>query len=301
VILDISGYETGLIATNNVRLHVVQAGPADGPLVVLLHGFPEYWYSWRNQIGPLAAAGFRVVIPDQRGYNLSDKPAGAAGYTLPQLTADVTGLLDALGREKCFLAGHDWGAAVAWEMALQYPQRIEKLAILNVPHLDVMRRFVLGSSKQMRKSWYIFLFQLPGLPEWMLGRDNFANLRRMMKGSGRRGANPTFSHADLEEYAGAWGQPGALTGALNWYRAVFRQSLHQPLNPDKIVPRRVTVPTLMLWGKNDVALSAEMAQPSIDLCDQGRLVFYENATHWVQHDEAEAVTGELVAFFSRSA
>ncbi len=293
-----TGYELSFLTANGICLHLVQAGPADGPLVLLLHGFPEFWYGWRNQIAPLAEAGFRVVVPDQRGYNLSDKPKGVASYDLEHLTADVTGLLDALGREKCYLAGHDWGAAVAWETALRYPERIEKLAILNVPHPDVMKRYLLSSFKQLRKSWYIYFFQIPGYPERVLGQDGFANLRRMMKGSRRRGENPTFSRADLDEYALAWGQPEALTGMIHWYRAIFRRTLRRMWNPAANRPRRVQIPTLMLWGKNDVALSYEMAQPSIDLCDQGRLVFFENATHWVQHDEARAVTQELLEFFT---
>jgi len=279
---------------NGLRLHAVQAGRRDGPLVVLLHGFPEFWYGWRNQIGPLAEAGYGVLVPDQRGYNLSDKPKGIAAYQIDHLVADVIGLLDAAGCSKAFLVGHDWGAAVAWEVALGFPERLEKLAILNVPHPAVMRRTLLSSLRQMLKSWYIFYFQIPGLPERLLGSDHCAGMRRMMRLSGKPG---TFSDADLEMYAQAWCQPEALTSMIHWYRAAFRESLRGPWNPKKTTLQRVKVPTLMLWGANDVALSREMAQPSIDLCEEGRLVFFENATHWVQHDEAEGVTRELLEFF----
>jgi epoxide hydrolase 4 len=281
------------LTVNNLHLHTVQAGPQDGPLVILLHGFPEFWRGWIKQIGPLAEAGYRVVVPDQRGYNLSDKPEGVASYNIEQSTADVDDLIAVLGREKVFLVGHDWGAAVAWETALRYPQRLEKLAILNVPHLDVMNRFLFSSFAQMRKSWYIFFFQIPYLPEWLLGRNDCTYAVRMLLGSSNKGS---FSRADIEEYKLAWKQPGALTAMINWYRAMLRQRLKGPWNPQKIVPRRVHVPTLMLWGKNDIALSWEMAQPSIDLCDAGQLIFFENATHWVQHDEAEAVNRQLLAF-----
>jgi pimeloyl-ACP methyl ester carboxylesterase len=288
--------EHSVIESNGIKLHAVQAGPVDGPLVILLHGFPEFWYGWRKQIGPLAEAGFRVLVPDQRGYNLSEKPKGVRAYSLDELTRDVIGLLDAAGQRQCCLAGHDWGAAVAWETALRYPERVSRLAILNVPHLDVMARTVRSSRQQLRKSWYIFYFQIPGLPEWALRANDYNNLRRMLRLSGRRS---TFSDANIEEYVQAWRQPGALTAMINWYRAVFRQAARGPWDPAKIPQRRVKVPTLMLWGRHDVALSSAMAQPSIDLCDQGRLVFFDKATHWVQHDEAEAVTRELLGFFKQ--
>ena len=290
-------YEHCSIRANGVNLHLVQAGPQDGPSLILLHGFPEFWYGWRRQIKPLAQAGFRVIVPDQRGYNLSDKPKGIASYSTDKLATDVIGLIDVLGHEKAYLAGHDWGAGVAWQTALSYPQRLEKLAILNVPHLDVMTRFLLSNFAQFRKSWYIYFFQIPGLPEWLLSRNNCANARRMLSASSNPGS---FSEADLDEYAKAWRQPGALTGMINWYRAALRQGLASAWNRREATLRRIHVPTLILWGKNDVALSHAMAQPSLDLCDEGRLIFFENATHWVQHDEAEAVTKHLLQFFQNS-
>src|SRR5580704_17398686 len=149
------------------------AGPEDGPAVILLHGFPEFWYGWRKQIAPLAEAGFRVIVPDQRGYNLSSKPSAVRDYGLRELTADVIAIADQVGREKVFLAGHDWCAAVAWNAAMRYPGRIEKLAILNVPHPAVMRRFLRTSPRQMLRSWYILFFQIPGLPEFLLSRNGF--------------------------------------------------------------------------------------------------------------------------------
>jgi pimeloyl-ACP methyl ester carboxylesterase len=282
------------ITTHDCRLHVAQAGPADGPLAILLHGFPEFWYGWRHQIQPLAEAGLRVWAPDQRGYNLSDKPIGVSAYDIRELVRDVIGLIDAAGKEKCFLVGHDWGAAVAWEVALQAPQRVDRLAILNVPHTDVMTRYLLGSLRQVLKSWYIFFFQLPRLPEWGLRRDGYAGMKRALTASSRPG---TFSADDIDCYLQAWSQPGALTAMLNWYRAVFRQGLRGAKNRGFVPARRVSVSTLMLWGKQDVALSWQMVQPSCDLCDQGRLVAFPNASHWVQHDEAEAVTRYLLDFY----
>jgi pimeloyl-ACP methyl ester carboxylesterase len=281
-------YESAFIETNGIRLHVITAGPANGRAVILLHGFPEFWYGWRHQVPALAAAGLRVIVPDQRGYNLSDVPKGIKPYALPELTRDVTGLLDHFGLAKACLAGHDWGAGVAWQLALTAPERIERLAILNVPHPAVMLDFLRRSPRQMLKSRYIAFFQIPGLPERLLARDHFAATARALLKSGRAG---TFSPVDLEAYKQAWANAGGLGGMLNWYRAAAR---YRPALPGDV---RVRVPVLMLWGKHDLALSHEMAQPSIALCERGRLVTFENATHWVQHDEAGAVNQELLAFF----
>ena len=283
------------IETNGVRLHVAQAGPADGPLLILLHGFPEFWYGWRRQIGPLAEAGFRVVVPDQRGYNLSEKPDGVNAYAIELLARDVTGLIEALGRQQAYLAGHDWGAAVAWHSAARYPERIQKLVILNVPHPAVMIDMLQRSPRQLLKSWYIFFFQLRGLTEWLLRRGDYSGLVNMLKGSAKEG---TFSAQDLEAYRTAYRQPGALTGMLNWYRAMFQAGLRSQRAHQEITPRKIQVPTLVLWGVQDIALSKDLAQPSVNQCQQGELVFFENATHWLQHDEPEAVTEAIRSFCS---
>jgi len=279
------------VVTNGVRLHVVEAGPGDGPLVVLLHGFPEFWYGWRKQIGPLADAGFRQLVPDQRGYNTSDKPEAVSAYRLDALADDVVGLLDEAGRERALVVGHDWGAVVGWWLAMTRPDRVERLAVLNVPHPAVMRRHLLTNPRQLLRSWYIFLFQVPGLPEWWIARNDFRNGCRAMRTS-RRGS---VTDADLARYREAWAQPGALRGMVSWYRAALRSPGTRGPGP------RVRVPTLMLWGARDTALGRgrEMAEPSIALCDDGRLVFLEDATHFVQHDEPDRVNRELLAFLGR--
>ena len=287
--------QNAVIETNNIKLHVLTDGSETGPSVVLLHGFPEFHYGWRKQIPALVNAGFRVIVPDQRGYNLSDKPKGISAYDVDILAKDIIGLLDHFGIEKTFLVGHDWGAVVAWTLALNHPERFKKLAILNVPHPDVMTRFILENAEQRKRSWYVFFFQIPFFVEWVLRRNNFRNMARMLVGSGRKS---TFSADDLLEYKKAWSQTGALTGMVNWYRAVFWRSLKYAFQQNKIPTRRVKVPTLMLWGKRDVALSHEMVNPSIALCDQGEAVLFEKATHWVQHDEADEVNRRLIQFFS---
>lgn len=279
--------EHSTITTNGINLHVVLAGPKDGKPIILLHGFPEFWRGWLKQIEPLANAGYRVIVPDQRGYNLSDKPKGVKSYRVDALAADVLGLMDALGYDKVHLIGHDWGAVVAWTFALLHPERLHKLGILNVPHPSVMLRFLSRDFKQMRNSWYIFFFQLPWLPEHFLRKDDWHKGVRVLLGSSKRGS---FHKADILEYKQAWSQPGAITAMLNWYRALLRYRPRMPKDP------RVSVPTLMLWGTKDTALSYRMAQPSIEFCDDGKLILIETATHWIQHDEAHDVTKHLLNF-----
>lgn len=275
------------VVTNGISLHVAQAGPEDGSLVVLLHGFPEYWAGWKAQIPALAEAGFRVWAPDQRGYNLSDRPTEIRAYSLDELAKDVIGLIDAAGAEQAYVVGHDWGAAVAWWVAINYPQRVKKLTILNVPHPSVMFKTIRSTPRQLLKSWYIFFFQIPRLPEFLISRGNWNAGVQMMRNS----ANPnTFSDADMDGYRAAWSRSGAFTAMLNWYRAIVR---HQP---QRNASSRVSVPTLMIWGVRDVALDRSMAQPSIDYCERGKLVFIEDATHWVQHDKPERVNKLLLDF-----
>ena len=211
----------GYAELDTVRLHYVEAGA--GPLVVLLHGFPEFWFAWRDQIDALAAAGFRVVAPDMRGYNLSSKPAGVASYALPLLTADVRDLIAERGggEDGARLVGHDWGGLVAWATAANHPASITRLAILNMPHPQRMLEG-LRTARQLRKSWYILGFQLPWLPERLLRLRRFEALRRPLEHDARAGA---FSPADIDRYVEAWSQPGALTAMLGYYRATIRARL----------------------------------------------------------------------------
>jgi len=270
-----------------VKLHAVALGPKDGPVVVLLHGFPEFWYGWHRQIGPLAAAGFRVIVPDQRGYNLSSKPSGVSAYALTELVSDVIAIADQLGQQRILLAGHDWGAAVAWSAALLHPQRIAKLAVVNVPHPSVMRKFLNTRFRQFRRSWYMFFFQLPWLPEALLAASNYRSAARSLLRSSRPG---TFSPEDLVQYRAAWSQPGALTATINWYRALFRFRT-------KFTNRTVHVPTRILWGERDAFLLPEMAQESLRYCDNAELFTFADATHWLQHEEPARVSELLIDFF----
>jgi epoxide hydrolase 4 len=279
--------EHSYVETNGIRLHVVQAGPNSGPPVLLLHGFPEFWYGWRKQIPALAEAGCRVIVPDQRGHNLSDKPRGIKPYCVDALVEDAIGLIDALDYEKVNLAGHDWGAIIGWILAIKYPERLHRLGILNGPHPAVMQRFVVRDLDQIRRSLYAFFFQLPWLPEALMRAGDWRGASRALRVSAK---SDTFTDEDIEKYKEAWSQPGAMTVMLNWYRAAawFRPRI--PKNP------RVKVPTLMMWGMKDAALTHRLARPSMDYCDDGRLLYFPEASHWVQHEEADEVNQHLLEF-----
>ncbi len=281
------------VPVQGITLRVVEAGPEDGPLVVLLHGFPEFWFGWRKQIPALARAGYRVWVPDQRGYGDSDKPPRVADYAVATLARDVTGLIDAAGAERAAaVVGHDWGAAVAWWVGIAHPERLERLVILNVPHPSrrVMRAAIRKRPRQLLMSWYIFAFQLPWLPERLLGREDGRLLAANLRGK----TPESITREDRNRYREVWRIPGALTGMVNWYRAMLR---HPPRASGS---SRVTVPTLILWGEQDRYLSKELGPLSLERCDHGRLVTFPDAGHWLQHDEPTGVNDELLSFLRKA-
>jgi pimeloyl-ACP methyl ester carboxylesterase len=276
-------------ATNGVTLHCAEAGPEDGRLVILLHGFPEFWYGWRYQIDALAGAGYRVLAPDQRGYNKSAKPDGVASYHIEILTADVIGLADALGRRSFALVGHDWGGVVGWWAVSHYPDRIERFAALNAPHPLAWRDAVRNNPVQRQMSRYIGFFQLPWLPEFALRWANFKALTEALRQSLRPEA---FSDTDVTKYRAAWSEPGALTAMINWYRAIARKRGPAERPPD------VTVPVLVIWGVRDAYLVPELAEASAKLCANALVVPIDEATHWVQYDAPAQVNARLLAFLN---
>jgi pimeloyl-ACP methyl ester carboxylesterase len=279
----------GFADLGEVRLHYVEAG--DGPLVVLLHGFPEFWYSWRAQIPALAEAGFRVVAPDLRGYNLSSRPPGVSGYSVDRLAADVAALIDERGERSASLVGHDWGAAVAWMTAMNHPDSVERLAILNLPH---PRRLLqaLRDPRQLARSWYMFFFQLPWLPERAARAGNWAGFRHLLERDNHDGA---FTAADLERYIEAWSAPGAITTMINYYRAAFRQT---PWTAQRRM-RPVSAPTLVIFGEQDRFLRHQLAEPDPrDVPNLEAVVRLPGVSHFVQNDAPDAVNRLLVEFFS---
>ena len=273
------------IKTNGIQLHTAFSGPQDGEPVFLLHGFPEAWFGWENQIEPLVQAGFRVIAPDQRGYNLSDKPEGVDQYKMAVLVDDILGLADELGHDRFYLAGHDFGAMVSWSLALQAPDRVKRLAIANVPHPAVFRSYLKTHPAQMLKSWYAMFFQVPYLPELFVKMANWKFLVEAMP--------KYWGESQFNRYRDSWNQPGAITAMINWYRATFGRR-GSPRKSNTVQP-----PTLIIWGKKDPHLSYQMAPLSLEFCQDGELVYFEDASHWVQHDKGPEVSQLLIDHFQK--
>lgn len=272
------------IITNGIRMHYVTQG--EGPLIVLLHGFPEFWYSWRHQIPFLAEQGYTVVAPDLRGYNDTDKPR--KGYELPTLLRDIAGLITGLGREKAVIVGHDWGGVLAWAFAINYPHMTERLIVLNAPHPGAMQR-EMRTLKQLRKSWYVFFFQLPWLPEYALLRDNASAVGRMLHGAALQ--KSAFPPEEIAKYQAAMSKPGAMTAALNYYRQLLRRG-----------PRayaghlHVSVPALLIWGVHDVALGVALTYNLEQWVPNLRIERIDDSGHWVQQEQPEKVNRLILAF-----
>jgi epoxide hydrolase 4 len=278
-------FREGDAQVGDVRLHYLEAGT--GPLVLLLHGFPEFWYGWRRQMAPLAAAGFRVVAPDLRGYNLSSRPPGVDAYTVDKLAVDVRELIRELGAPSASLAGHDWGGSVAWTVAMNHPEVVDRLAILNAAH---PRRLLRGLRRpsQLRKSWYFFFFTLPALPERVVRARHWHFFRHFLKD-----ARPAFTAQEFDRYVDAWSQPGSAAAMLNYYAASVRQK-----NAEAQI-RQVSAPTLVIWGQRDRYLGADLAEPARDdVPNLDRVERLPGASHWVHHDEAARVTELLIGFFT---
>lgn len=273
---------------NDIRLHVYEDGPKDGQAVMLLHGFPEAGFAWEQQIIRLAAKGFRVFAPDQRGYHRSSKPRGVAAYTINKLIGDIIGLMDVTGCQQAVVVGHDWGGTVAWHLAMQHPGRVSKLVILNMPHPEVMRQTLLHNGKQRKKSSYAAFFQLPWAPEWLASRNNYQWLAQALVKTSRPN---TFTQTILARYKQAWAKPGALTAMINWYRAYsfVRPKQAQPL----------TVPVLLIWGKKDAFLLPQMAGASAALCTNVQLVMLDDASHWLHHEAPKELNALLLRFLEQ--
>lgn len=270
-------------------MHVVLAGPDDGPPIMLLHGFPEFWYSWRYQIPALAAAGYRVIAPDQRGYNLSGK---RGPYDLGTLIGDIESLRKALGIERAHVVGHDWGGVVAWAFAATFLERVDKLIILNAPHPSAYRDTLNRSRRQLLKSWYIAFFQLPLLPELALRLGGQLVLRRAYEQVNRE----HMSEDDVAAYLRAFQQPGALTATLGWYRALARDMLaHWSSAPSY----HIDAPTCVIWGERDSFLDKSCNETLERYVPDLALHYMPEATHWVQMDQPEMVNRLLLAFLGR--
>ncbi|MBD2251838.1 alpha/beta fold hydrolase [Nostoc parmelioides] len=263
--------------TNGVKLHYVTQGT--GTLMLMLHGFPECWYSWRHQI-PEFAQHYQVVAVDLRGYNDSDKPQEQSAYVMDELIKDVAGLIKELGHEKCILVGHDWGGAIAWSFAYAYPDMLEKLIILNLPH---PAKFIQGlyTPQQLLRSWYIFFFQIPALPELLLQSTDYQAIPNTIQTTAVN--KNAFTPDDLNTYRNAAAKPDALTAMLNYYRNIFSHSF---FNKSWGV---LNVPTLLIWGENDTALGKELTYDTSTYVKDLQVKYIPACGHWVQQEKPELV------------
>lgn len=271
------------IITNGIRMHYVTLG--GGPLIVLLHGFPEFWYSWRFQLPFLAKLGYRVVAPDLRGYNDTDKPR--TGYDVPTLLADIAGLIQQLGYKSATIAGHDWGGALAWCFAIQYPNMAERLIIMNAPHPGAFLR-EMRTLTQLRKSWYMFVFQLPWLPEYLLLRHSASDVARLILAAAVH--KEVFPQQVLNRYREAMSKPGAMTAALNYYRQLIRGSAFLGGQ------WHVSAPTLLIWGEQDIALGIELTTGLEQWVPNLTIRRIVDSGHWVQQEQADLVNRFLKEF-----
>jgi pimeloyl-ACP methyl ester carboxylesterase len=282
--------EASRVDVGDVELFVVQAGPPDGEPVLLLHGFPEFWYAWRGPMARLAARGYRVIVPDQRGYAGSDKPAAVEAYNVERLAGDAAGLIAALGYESALVAAHDWGGAVAWELALRHRDRVRRLAVIGMPHPRAVLAIQQdGDSDDDGVAWYVVAFQLPWLPERVARLGNWRFLADALRNTSRP---DTFSEKTLDLFRSAWDRDGAMTGMINWYRAAFRYPPSEPAD------WQVRARTLVILAPGDVFISSVMTRRSLDWIDDGRLVELERGTHWVNQEDPDAIAALLGEFFA---
>ena len=275
------------VSGDGVRLHVARAGA--GPAVILLHGFPENWRSWKHQIDALASAGFSVLAPDLRGYNESDRPAQRSAYHLRHLIADVAALVRASGAARAHIVGHDWGGILAWAFAGRHPELLDKLVILNAPHLRLYREKARQPSRQTLRAWYLLLFRMPGVSEWALAARDFGAIRDMFR---RMPKQPAFTDADIDEYVAALARPGALTAALNWYR----ENLASAEALQIAVSAYVRAETLVIWGEHDPGLGVELLEGLERVAPRVRVHRVPYASHWVQNEAPDEVNRVLLDF-----
>jgi pimeloyl-ACP methyl ester carboxylesterase len=285
----------GYAQIGGVRLHYAERG-SGGRLVILLHGFPECWYSWRHQLTALGE-NFHVVAPDMRGYNLSDKPARVEDYKIDLLVDDVLGLVRHFGEREAAIVGHDWGAGVAWAVAQRYPEYVWKLVAMQVPPMKAWRDNM--TLRQALSSWYMLFFQLPRLPEWLMSAKDYAFVERIFKKTvARKGA---FTDTDIAFYKKALSEPGALTAAINYYRAnVFSMFMKRRRRDDEeLSGGRIRVPTLFIYGEKDHAVMPETVRNLKDYIDAPyREVRIGTSAHWVQNEAVPEVNAALQSFLA---
>lgn len=273
-----------------IRLHYVASGDVKKPVMLLLHGFPEFWYSWRHQIKHFNNK-YRVIAVDLTGYGGSSKPQAVERYTVQQLVEDIREFIETLEIGPCVVVAHDWGGAITWALTSLYPELVSKAAILNCPHPAAMVKYAQSSWKQLMKSWYMFFVNLPYFPEWFFSTGDLQMLKNTFQGR-QMGANPgAVTTEDLEAYKYTFNKPSDFTGPMNYIRATI-----QGMNFNEEFPRIQKTPILLVWGTRDAALSREMAPLSASYAVNFRLEYIEGASHWVQQDEPDKVNQFIEQF-----
>jgi epoxide hydrolase 4 len=288
-------WKHNFVEVNRIRIHYVSAG--EGPLILLLHGFPEFWYSWRHQI-PAFSKNFHVVAPDMRGYNKTGKPPKIEDYSAINLINDVAGLIHNLASDdkKALVVGHDWGGAIAWMVAMFQPQLIEKLIILNVGHPGTRNRRGFLDFDQMQRSWYMFFFLMPEIPEEVFSRNDYEILRKMVFDTAKR--KGAFTEDDIEKYVSSWKEPGALTGAINYYRAITNSQYWKELGKLRNFPP-IKAPTLQIWGEDDPFLGKQLTENTGEFIDAPySLKFIPNCSHWVGEEAPDEVNKLILDFLN---
>lgn len=283
-------FKSNYIQLDKVKLHYIEEGSGD-KVIFLLHGWPEFWYSWRFQIPALVEAGFRVFAPDLRGFNLSDKPKTLEAYSLENVGKDIVQFIEKLDIKKAHIVGHDWGGALAWHLGLHYPEKVEKLAVLNSPYPAIFYKHLRSNPSQLFKSWYMLFFQIPVLPEFLLK----LNLSFFFKKALRDWAynKAAFSDEVIDKFVEAYSQENAMKSSINYYRAGLRFS-----SAKKEKGRKIQSPTLLIWGENDKALGKDLTIGTENYINNTfELKFIPQCSHWVQQDAPDLVNKYLVAFF----
>src|ERR1700744_1541974 len=269
---------------NDLTFDVRDAGPADGPVVVLLHGFPQHNDSWNAVIDRLTAQGYRCLAPNQRGYSPGARPSRRRDYRIPELVGDLGALIDASGARQVHLVGHDWGAAVAWAAAAEMPDRLATVSPISVPHPGAFMKS-LATSRQGLASWYMYVFQLPRIPEWLLTRRHGALASEFLRRSGQ-------NRAAIERDVQAMSEPGAMTAGINWYRAI-------PLSDPRNNNQKISVPTLYVWSDRDIALLPKAAHDTARyVSGDYRFEILPDVSHWIPEEQPDKLADLLLDWFA---
>lgn len=288
--MSVDSIQHQFVSANGLRFHVASLGEGD-KLALCLHGFPECWYSWRYQMPVLAELGYRVWAPDLRGYGESDRPPNVEDYDLDRLMEDVAGLVDASGARSTLLMAHDWGGVIGWYFAMRRVRPLERLVVLNIPHPACMER-ELRHWRQIRRSWYALFFQLPWLPEALLGARKCRAIGEAFRNSAVDKSR--FPDEVLDVYRENASRPGALTAMLNYYRALFRFGRKQRERGYPVID----TPTLLVWGEEDIALCKETTYGTDRFVPNLTLHYLPNVSHWVQQEAPEKVNDLLAAWLT---